>query len=88
MGVNENRQSGLDEAIQVGSAAAKVVEGAAKAGKITAAAANGTALGGPYCSALSHQLQQCRCMDLPRGKEAPQRPGFSGRFRHRLLKFF
>ena len=26
MGVNENRQSGLDEAIQVGSAAAKVVE--------------------------------------------------------------
>ena len=40
----------------------------------------------PYCSALSHQLQQRRCVDLPRGKEAPQRPGFSGRFRHRLLK--
>lgn len=53
MGVNENRQSGLDEAIQVGSAAAKVVEGAAKAGKITAAAANGTALGGPYGAAAS-----------------------------------
>ncbi len=53
MGVNENRQSGLDEAIQVGSAAAKVVEGAAKAGKITAAAANGAALGGPYGAAAS-----------------------------------
>ena len=44
MGVNENRQSELDEAVQVGSTAAKVVEGAAKAGKITAAAANGAAL--------------------------------------------
>ena len=37
-----------DEAVQVGSTAAKVGEGAAKAGKITAAAANGAALGGPY----------------------------------------
>ena len=53
MGVNENRQSGLDEAVQVGSTAAKVVEGAAKAGKITAAAANGAALGGPYGAAAS-----------------------------------
>ena len=51
MGVNENRQSGLDEAVQIGSTAAKVVEGAAKAGKITAAAANGAALGGPYGAA-------------------------------------
>ena len=48
MGVNDSRQTGLDEAVQVGSTAAKVVEGAAKAGKITAAAANGAALGGPY----------------------------------------
>jgi len=47
MGVNDSRQTGLDEAVQVGSTAAKVVEGAAKAGKITAAAANGAALGGP-----------------------------------------
>ena len=53
MGVNENRQSGLDEAVQIGSTAAKVVEGAAKAGKITVAAANGTALGGPYGAAAS-----------------------------------
>ena len=53
MGVNENRQSGLDEAVQVGGTAAKVVEGAAKAGKITAAAANGAALGGPYGAAAS-----------------------------------
>ena len=53
MGVNENRQTGLDEAVQVGSTAAKVVEGAAKAGKITAAAANGAALGGPYGAAAS-----------------------------------
>ena len=53
MGVNDSRQTGLDEAVQVGSTAAKVVEGAAKAGKITAAAANGAALGGPYGAAAS-----------------------------------
>ena len=53
MGVNDSRQTGLDEVVQVGSTAAKVVEGAAKAGKITAAAANGAALGGPYGAAAS-----------------------------------
>ena len=53
MGVNDSRQTGLDEAVQVGSTAAKVVEGAAKAGTITAAAANGAALGGPYGAAAS-----------------------------------
>lgn len=53
MGVNDSRQTGLDEAVQVGSTAAKVVEGAANAGKITAAAANGAALGGPYGAAAS-----------------------------------
>ena len=60
MGVNENRQSGLDEAVQVGSTAAKVVEGTAKAGKITAAAANGAALGGPYGAAASVAIAAAR----------------------------
>ena len=60
MGVNENRQTGLDEAVQVGSTAAKVVEGAAKAGKITAAAANGAALGGPYGAAASVAIAAAR----------------------------
>ena len=60
MGVNDSRQTGLDEAVQVGSTAAKVVEGAAKAGKITAAAANGAALGGPYGAAASVAIAAAR----------------------------
>ena len=59
MGVNDSRQTGLDEAVQVGSTAAKVVEGAAKAGKITAAAANGAALG-PYGAAASVAIAAAR----------------------------
>ena len=60
MGVNDSRQTGLDEAVQVGSTAAKVVEGAAKAGKITAAAANGAAFGGPYGAAASVAIAAAR----------------------------
>lgn len=52
-GRNDSRQTGWTKWFRSAVLPPKVVEGAAKAGKITAAAANGAALGGPYGAAAS-----------------------------------